>query len=81
MPNNKYRPDREKGAYEAAPGTLNTAGNNAGANDELFSFHPAVVNVLMGDGSVRSVRDAIWLPILRALVSRAGGEAIPSDGF
>jgi prepilin-type N-terminal cleavage/methylation domain-containing protein/prepilin-type processing-associated H-X9-DG protein len=80
-PNNKTRPDREEVPYSTPPGPLNTAGNGAGANDELFSFHPGNVNVLFGDGSVRTVKDGINPVILRALVTRKGGEILSSDDF
>jgi len=80
-PNNKVRPDRERTPYEPPPGTLGTAGNNAGANDELFSFHPGGVNVLMGDGSARFIKDTINPVALRALVTRAGGEVISADQY
>ncbi len=80
-PNNKFRPDREKTPYEAPPGALRTAGNNAGANDELFSFHPGGVNVLMGDGSVRFIKDSVSPVALRALVTREGGEVISADQY
>ncbi len=80
-PNNKYRPSHETSPYGAAPGALNTAGNNAGANDELFSFHPGGVNVLMGDGSVRFIKDSINVVTLRGLVTLKGGEVISSDQY
>jgi len=38
------------------------------------SRHPGGVNALLGDGSVRFVRDAVPLPAWQALGSRAGGE-------
>ena len=52
-------PDDEQTAWRLPPGRLGTAGNNAGANDELFSFHPGGVNVLFGDGSVRFLKDTV----------------------
>lgn len=74
QPNNKTRPDHEATPYETPPGALKTAGSNAGANDELFSFHNGGVNVLMGDGTVRLVKDTIELQTLRAMITRSGGE-------
>jgi prepilin-type N-terminal cleavage/methylation domain-containing protein len=43
------------------------------------SFHTGLVNVLLMDGSVRSVRNAIQLNVWRALGTRAGGEVVPGD--
>jgi len=43
------------------------------------SYHPGLVNVLLMDGSVRSIRDGIAPAIWRALGTRAGGETIPGD--
>ncbi len=40
------------------------------------SNHPGGVNVMMMDGSVRFARDAIALPIWRALATRSGGEVV-----
>jgi prepilin-type N-terminal cleavage/methylation domain-containing protein/prepilin-type processing-associated H-X9-DG protein len=77
-PNNLTRPDRETSPY-ADPTTARTAGSNAGAGDELFSYHSSQVNVLMGDGSVRAIKDSINVVTLRALVTRSGGEVV--DGF
>src|SRR5262249_57827790 len=41
------------------------------------SYHTDLVNVLLMDGSARSVSNSIALPVWRALGTRAGGEAIP----
>jgi len=79
-PNNPGQPQQEVNLY-ADPLTALSAGNNAGANDELFSYHPGSVNVLMGDGSVRSLKETINVMTLRGLVSAAGGEAVSSDNF
>jgi prepilin-type N-terminal cleavage/methylation domain-containing protein len=43
------------------------------------SYHSGLVNVMLMDGSVRSVRDGIDRAVWRALGTRAGGETIPSD--
>ena len=58
-----------------------TAGNNAGANDELFSYHPGGVNILMGDGSVRFLRDTVNIVTLRGLVTLKGGEVLSADSY
>jgi len=81
QPNNKTRPMNELGVYNPPPGPLNTKGNNAGANDELFSFHSGGVNVLLGDGSVRFIKDSINVRTLRGLVTLSGGEVLSSDSF
>ena len=43
------------------------------------SYHPGTVNVVLVDGSVRSVSETIDLTIWRSLGTRNGGEVIPSD--
>ena len=45
------------------------------------SKHPGGVNVLLGDGSVRFIKDSISIPTWRALSSIAGGEVISSDSL
>jgi prepilin-type N-terminal cleavage/methylation domain-containing protein/prepilin-type processing-associated H-X9-DG protein len=81
VPNNKYIPSHEQATYEAYPGLLGTGGNNAGANDELFSFHPGGINCLFGDGSVRFIKTSISPVTLRGLVTLNGGEVISSDSY
>ena len=53
--------------------------NNCGPNDEIFAFHSGGANVLMGDGSVRFLRDSTAPAVVASMVSRAGGETIPGD--
>ena len=53
QPNNKGIPSHEAGPW---PSTSVTAGNQAGANEEPFSFHPGGINVLFGDGTVRFIK-------------------------
>ncbi len=45
------------------------------------SKHAGGVNVLLGDGSVRFIKDSISIPTWRALSSIAGGEVISSDSL
>ena len=78
VPNNKFRPMRETSPYSKSGVT---AGNNAGANDELFSYHPGGVNVLLGDGSVRFIKDTVNVVTLRSLVSMQAGEVISADSY
>ncbi len=47
----------------------------------LFSFHPGGLNVLLGDGSVRYVKDSVSLPTFAALVTRGGGEVVSADQY
>jgi len=41
-----------------------------------YSFHPGTINVLMGDGSARSVSDDVEIRVFAAMVTRAGGENV-----
>ncbi len=79
-PNNKFRPDHEAQGWLTS-GPFVSQGNNAGKNDELASFHPGGVNVLMGDGSVRFLKDAVNIITLRGLVTAQGGEVISADQY
>jgi prepilin-type processing-associated H-X9-DG protein len=45
------------------------------------SYHPAGVNALLGDGSVRFIKSSIAGMIWRSLGSVAGGEAISADAY
>jgi prepilin-type N-terminal cleavage/methylation domain-containing protein/prepilin-type processing-associated H-X9-DG protein len=47
----------------------------------LSSYHPGGCNVMLGDGSVRFLKDSVSLPTLWALGSRAQGEVISSDSY
>ena len=78
-PNNKFRPDCQLGDWP--PGPYIAQGNNGGNNDELASFHPGGVVILMGDGSVRFLKDTVSPVTLRALVTPNNGEVISSDSY
>jgi prepilin-type N-terminal cleavage/methylation domain-containing protein/prepilin-type processing-associated H-X9-DG protein len=79
-PNNRFRPDHENVPWLTA-GPFVAQGNNAGNNDELASFHPGGCNVLMGDGSVRFLKDSVNPVTLRGLVTLQGGEVISADQY
>ncbi len=78
QPNNKGLPNNEGRSW---PTTAVTAGNQAGPNEEPFSFHPGGVNALFGDGSVRFVKDTINLAAFRSILTLAGAEVLSSDQY
>lgn len=78
-PNNKARPMNTNGHYLAPDPAIE--GNNSGANDEAFSYHPGGVNALMGDGSVRFIKDSINVVTWRGLISKSGGEILSADSY
>jgi prepilin-type N-terminal cleavage/methylation domain-containing protein/prepilin-type processing-associated H-X9-DG protein len=85
QPNNKYQykfcpsPWMSSGCTD--PNGFAIQGNQAGANEEPFSFHPGGVNALFGDGSVRFVKDTINLVAFRGILTLAGSETISADQF
>ena len=46
---------------------------------QTYSFHSGGANTLFGDGSVRFVQQNIPISIYAAIVTRSGGEVVPSD--
>jgi len=82
--NNKFRPGNCPSAYQSdcldRVGNP-VAGNNAGANDELFSQHPGGVNMLFGDGSVRFMKESLNVTVLRKIITLKGGEVVSADSF
>ena len=63
------------------PTTAATAGNQAGPNEEPYSFHPGGVNALFGDGSVHFIKNSVNLVTFRSLLTLNGGETISSDAY
>jgi prepilin-type processing-associated H-X9-DG protein len=76
--NNKGGPVHEDVQY---PHSGKSAGDGAGANDEIYSFHPGGVNALFGDGSVRFLKESLNVVVQRSLITLNGGEAISSDTY
>ena len=67
-----------------ADGNLGTQGSgpmavNGSSDNEIYGFHTGGANVVMGDGSVRMLKDNVTLAMVSALLSRQGGEVLP-DG-
>ena len=54
---------------------------NCTSNNEIYSFHPGGSNGLFADGSVHFLKDTLSVPIVAALVTRAGGEILGGDQY
>jgi prepilin-type N-terminal cleavage/methylation domain-containing protein/prepilin-type processing-associated H-X9-DG protein len=54
---------------------------NCTSNNEIYSFHPGGANALFCDGSVHFLKDTVSVPIVAALVTRAGGEILSADQY
>ncbi len=76
--NNKATPSHENTQY---PATNTTAGNSAGADDEIFGFHPGGVTALLGDGSVRFLKESLNIVVQRSLITPSSGEVVSSDAY
>lgn len=63
------------------PATCLWSSHDCGPNNELFSFHSSGANVLFMDGHVVFLRETLSPAIVRALITRNGGEAqLHSEG-
>jgi prepilin-type N-terminal cleavage/methylation domain-containing protein/prepilin-type processing-associated H-X9-DG protein len=79
--NNRFRPMCAQAPYPQSGDPAFGTTNQAGANQEPFSFHPGGINGLFGDGSVRFLRETTDLIVLRGIISAAGGEVISADQY
>jgi prepilin-type N-terminal cleavage/methylation domain-containing protein/prepilin-type processing-associated H-X9-DG protein len=66
--------------YEV-PQVIHPPNSPVGHTDEFYARHPGGANALMGDGSVRFIKQSINLLVWQALSSRAVGEVISADSF
>ena len=66
--------------YEA-PRVIHPPNSPLGHTDEFYALHPGGANALMGDGSVRFVKQSINLRAWQALSSRSGGEVVDGDAL
>jgi prepilin-type N-terminal cleavage/methylation domain-containing protein/prepilin-type processing-associated H-X9-DG protein len=48
---------------------------------EAFSFHPGGINVLLGDGSARFIKETVGMNVFARLVTRRGGEILSADQY
>lgn len=64
---------------KGGPATCPWTTNNCGPNDEPFSYHSGGAMAVMGDGSVRFIRDSITPVAMRNLCTANGGEVITND--
>jgi len=75
--NHVSTPNKHTCAGTGFPGTM----ANMPMQVPPSSRHPGGVNTLMGDGSVKFIKDTVALTTWRALGTRNGGEAISSDAY
>ena len=54
---------------------------NCANGNEIYSFHTGGANVLMGDGSVRSLKSSTSINIVIPLLTRNGNEVLPADAL
>jgi len=77
----RYRVNQKEG-WPDAPGTGNCVATgvceNVGTNVPLNSTHPGVAGVLMADGAVNFLSDAVPLDVLGRLATRDDGQVIPA---
>jgi prepilin-type N-terminal cleavage/methylation domain-containing protein/prepilin-type processing-associated H-X9-DG protein len=55
--------------------------HDCGPNNEIFSWHPGGANMCFTDGSVRFVKESVNPAVVRALITRAGGEVVSADAY
>jgi prepilin-type processing-associated H-X9-DG protein len=63
------------------PVVIHPPNSPLGHTDEMYSLHPGGANALMGDGSVRFVKQSINLRTWQALSSRCVGEVVSADSY
>ncbi|WP_435010228.1 DUF1559 domain-containing protein [Tundrisphaera lichenicola] len=81
QPNNKWRPMHSSKAYPQPGDDGFGTTNQAGANQEPFSYHPGGINALFADGSVRFLKENINLIVFRNVITMNGGEVVSADSY
>jgi prepilin-type processing-associated H-X9-DG protein len=49
--------------------------------EDYWSRHPGGVNFLMGDGSVKFLKNSIAPNVFRSLATKGNGEVVSSDAY
>jgi prepilin-type N-terminal cleavage/methylation domain-containing protein/prepilin-type processing-associated H-X9-DG protein len=81
-PNSKvYLPGYPQVAYDMSTNDEDENFRPTFASINADSYHPGGVNCLLGDGSVKFIKDSINGPTWRALGTIAGGEVISADSY
>jgi prepilin-type processing-associated H-X9-DG protein len=60
---------------------VNAPNHKGSKADDYWSLHPGGCNFLLGDGSVRFIKETVNPMVFSALASRAGGEVVGADQF
>src|SRR3954447_11918570 len=68
------------GPWEDEP-WVNVPNHKGAKADDFWSLHPGGCNFLMGDGSVRFIKESVNPTVFSSLATRAGGEAVGADQF
>ncbi len=68
------------GAQRIVP-TGNTPNSSGAGADGFRSMHPGGCNFLLGDGSIRFIKETITSNVFQALATRGGGEVIGADQY
>jgi prepilin-type N-terminal cleavage/methylation domain-containing protein/prepilin-type processing-associated H-X9-DG protein len=60
---------------------VNVPNHKGSKADDYWSLHPGGCNFMLGDGSVRFIKESVNPTVFSALASRAGGEVVGTDQF
>ncbi len=63
----------------AATAPQRTRAINCSNDTEIYAFHTGGGNFVMGDGSVRFIRDNVPIGVMVGLITRSGRETLPGD--
>jgi prepilin-type N-terminal cleavage/methylation domain-containing protein/prepilin-type processing-associated H-X9-DG protein len=76
-----YNPIILKGSQVDGTGNWGSCAINCTNDREVYSFHAGGANAVYADGSVHFLPAGMSIRVVAALVTRAGGEAVPTSDF